>query len=212
MRRSCKTGQPIARLGDEALRRQNGAGGLTLVGSSRHARLDPFALPLCFSTADARADGGTRLVELHRQRVIVRRAVAGMTMAVNLPLRAFLGVALHLRPPRYAGSGTVAVVLEHRDPGLSLPLYAAADGVDIIAEWHSWAQVLGVPLLVVDPDGALREAFPQFGPLRVGAPVARRRRREAVRCRRPRFLMRRKPGRRDVMPVHRGEREIIARN
>ena len=194
------------------MRRQTGAGGPALAGSSRHARLDPFALPLCFSAADAGADGGTRLVELHRQRVIVRRAVAGMTMAVNLPLRAFLGVALHVPPPQAANAGTVAVVLEHRDPGLSLPLYAAADGVDIIAEWHSWAQVLGVPLLVVDPDGALREAFPQLGALRIAAPACRRRRRGAVRLRRPRFLVRRKPGRRGAMPVYRGERAIIARN
>jgi len=166
---------------------------------------------LAVSTHISRADGGTRLVELHRQRVIVRRAVKGMTMAVNLPLRAFLGVALHVPPPQAANAGTVAVVLEHRDPGLSLPLYAAADGIDIIAEWHSWSQVLGLPLLVVEPDGALREAFPQFGPLRVAGPVARRRRRGALGRRRPRFLMRRKPGEHGDMPVHRGEREIIAR-
>jgi hypothetical protein len=169
-------------------------------------------LPQCFSTADARADGGMRHVELHGQRVIVRRAVAGMTMAVNVPVAAFLGVALHVRPSFAGDAERVAVVLEHRDPGLSLPLYAAADGVDIIAEWRSWAQVLGLPLLVVEPDGALREAFPQFGPLRVAAPLARRRRRGALRQRRPSILMRRVAGRGGAMPVHRGEREIVARN
>jgi hypothetical protein len=167
---------------------------------------------LCFSAPDARADGGTRLVELHRQRVIVRRAVRGMTMAVNVPVRAFLGVALHLRGPQAADAGSVAVVLEHRDPGLSLPLYAATDGVDIVAEWRSWAQVLGLPLLLVDGDGALREAFSQFGALRVEAPAARRRRRGSLRHRRPSILTRRKPGRRGEMAVHRWEREIIARN
>ena len=193
------------------MRRQTGAGGLASVGSSRPARLDPFALPLRFFTRDARADGGTRLVELHRQRVIVRRAVAGMTMAVNLPVHAFLGVALHVRTPRTTQPGEVAVVLEHRDPSLSLPLYVATDAVDIVAEWHSWAQVLGLPLLVADPDGALREAFPQIGPLRVSEPLNRRRRRGAVRQRRPRFLVRRKPGRGGKLLVHCGEREIIAR-
>jgi hypothetical protein len=183
-----------------------------LAGSGRYARLDPFALPLCFSTADPRADGGMRLVELHPQRVIVRRAVRGMTMAVNLPVRSFLGVALHLRPPQAADAGSVAVVLEHRDPGLSLPLYAATDGLDIIAEWHAWAQVLGVPRLVIDQDGALREAFPRLGVLRVARPIGRRRSRGAIRRRRPSILMRRRPGRRGPMPVHRGEREIIARS
>jgi hypothetical protein len=175
-------------------------------------RLDPFALPLCFSAADARADGGTRTVELHQQRVIVRRAVKGMTMAVNVPLRAFLGVALHVHLPRAGAGDTVAVVLEHRDPGLSLPLYAADDAIDIIAEWHAWSQALGLPLLVADPDGALREAFPQLGTLRVAKPAQRRRRRGVLRNRRPAILTRRKPGRRGAMPVHHGEREIIARN
>jgi hypothetical protein len=167
---------------------------------------------LRFSTSDVRADGGTRLVELHRQRVIVRRAVAGMTMAVNLPVRAFLGVALHVRKPEPGEPAQVAVVLEHRDPGLSLPLYVATDSIDIVAEWHSWAMVLNLPLLVVDTDGALREAFPQLGSLRVGTPSDRRRRRGSVRRRRPRFLVRRKPGHRGEHAVHRDEREIIARN
>ena len=209
------------------MRRQTGAGGLALAGSSRHARLDPFALPvgssrparpdpfalpLCFSAADARADGGTRLVELHRQRVIVRRAVRGMTMAVNVPLRAYLGVALHVQPPNGTEAGTLAVMLEHRDPGLSLPLYVAQDGIDIIAEWRGWARVLGLPLLVGEQDGALRAAFPQLGALCVAEPIERRRRRGSVRRRRPSILTRRKLGRRGAMPVHRGEHEIIARN
>ena len=194
------------------MRRQTGAGGLAPAGSSRNLRLDPFALPLCFATVDARADGGTRLVELHRQRVIVRRAVRGMTMAVNLPLRCFLGIALQLDLSAPEVDARVAVVLEHRDPGLSLPLYCTDDGTDIVAEWHSWAQVLGLPLLVRGADGALRTAFPQLGALRVASPKPRRRRCGAIKSRRPRFLLRRRSGRPGAMPVHGGEREIIARN
>ena len=194
------------------MRRQTGAGGPALAGSSRYARLDPFTLPQCFSTADARADGGTRQVELHRRRVIVRRAVRGMTMAVNVPLRAYLGIALHLRPPRNDDAGALSIVLEHRDPGLSLPLFLASDGDDVIAEWHSWARVLGLPLLVSENDGALRAAFPQLGALRIAAPMPRRRRRGPIHQRRPRFLTRRRSGRAGEMPVHRDEREIIARN
>jgi hypothetical protein len=194
------------------LRRQTTARELTLAGSSRQPRLDPFTLPQCFATADARADGGTRLVELHRQGVIVRRAVSGMTMAVNVPLCAFLGVALHLRSAQGKDRGSVAVILEHRDPALSLPLYTANDAMDIIAEWRSWARVLGLPLLVGERNGVLREAFPQLGVLRVWSPTARRRRRNAVQRRRPRLLHRR--GVRHGAPeiVHRGEREIIARD
>jgi hypothetical protein len=43
-------------------------------------------------------------------------------------------------------------------------------------------------------------------------PAQRRRRRNVIRMRRPKFLMRRKAGRPASEPtIHRGEREIIAR-
>jgi hypothetical protein len=52
-----------------------------------------------------------------------------------------------------------------------------------------------------------------MGSVAVGAPSPRRRRRGAVKWRRPRFLMRRKAGRPAADPlVYRDEREIIARN
>jgi hypothetical protein len=82
-----------------------------------------------------------------------------------------------------------------------------------MAQWKSWSRVLGVPLLVADGDGALREPFRRIGRLGVGAPTPRRRRRSAIKWRRPSILMRRKPGRPSATPtVHRGEREFIARN
>jgi hypothetical protein len=73
--------------------------------------------------------------------------------------------------------------------------------------------VLGLPLLVAESDGTLREPFERMGQVRVGMPSPRRRRRAAIKWRRPRFLMRRKPGRPLAQqPVFRGEREIIARS
>ena len=65
-------------------------------GSSRALRLDPFALPVRFAARDERADGRCREVELTRDRVVLRRAVAGMRMAVNLPVIAYRGVALRM--------------------------------------------------------------------------------------------------------------------
>jgi hypothetical protein len=58
------------------------------VGSSRAERLDPFALPLRFVDADFAADGQVRHVELHRAHVVLRRALSGIKMAVNLPVAA----------------------------------------------------------------------------------------------------------------------------
>jgi hypothetical protein len=182
-------------------------------GSSRDERLDPFSLPLRFEARDAAADGSVRFVELMRERVVVRRSVRGMLMAVNLPVASYLGVALRIEPPAGTAPSAVALVLEHRDGALSLPLYRADDGTDIVAEWQSWARVLKLPLLVAGADGELREAFARIGAVRIAAPLPRRRKYSAVNARRPSIFLRRKPGRRLAgAAVHRGEREIIARN
>jgi hypothetical protein len=141
-------------------------------GSSRVERLDPFTLPVRFSVSDKGADERLRVVELSRERVVVHRAVAGITMAIRLPVAAYLGVALRMEPPDGESSGAVALVLEHKDPGLSLPLYRATDGTDIVAEWQSWGRVLELPLLVAEADGGLREPFARIGAVRVGAPRA----------------------------------------
>jgi hypothetical protein len=181
-------------------------------GSSRALRLDPFALPVQFAASDERADGRTREVELTRERVVVRRAVSGIRMAVNLPVTAFSGVAIRTLAADGAEPAAVAVMLEHKDPSLALPLYISADGHEVTAEWRSWASVLGVPLLVADDEG-VHEPFARLGKLRVNAPSLRRRRRNAIKRRRPSILMRRAPKRLGgETAIHRGEREIIARN
>jgi hypothetical protein len=176
-------------------------------------RLDPFSLPVRFSAADDAADACVRIVDLHRERVVVRRSVRGMRMALNLPVASFRGVAIRL----YGEAGKIptvmAVVLEHIDPALSLPLFAATESDEIVAEWQSWGRVLALPLLVAESDGSLREPFARLGALRVGAPTRRRRRRTAIARRRPLRRLRRRAA---VLPaeplVHREEREIIARN
>jgi hypothetical protein len=91
-------------------------------------------------------------------------------------------------------------------------LFVAADGDDAVVQWKSWARVLGLPLLVIESDGSLREPFRRIGRVTVGNPSPRRRRRGAIRARRPSILMRRKPSRPATAPqVHHGEAEIIAR-
>jgi Family of unknown function (DUF6101) len=176
-------------------------------------RLDPFALPVRFAAADAAADQCLRIVDLHRERVVLRRCVRGMRMALNLPLSAYRGVAIRLVGEKGLPPSAIAVVLEHRDPALSLPLYVAAESDEVLAEWQSWGRVLGLPLLVAADDGALREPFARIGALRIEAAAPRRRRRTMIARRRPRFLLRRRAGSPlAAAPVHRGEREIIARN
>jgi hypothetical protein len=181
-------------------------------GSGRALRLDPAALPVCYATGDARADESMRLVELDRERVVVRRAVRGIQMRLSLKVSEFLGVAIRVIPPDTTSEGAVAVMLEHRDEALSVPLMVSTghEG-DVVAEWQRWGRVLGRPLLIADGEG-FREPFERIGAVRVRASQPRRRRRGALRRRRPSILMRRKPGRPHGEPqVHR-EREIIARH
>ena len=169
-----------------------------------------------FFTARAFCDGrrhrGRRAarVDLHRERVVLRRALCGMRMAVNLPVAAYRRVAIRLdaateTPP------FVAVTLEHADASLSLPLFASTDTDDIVAEWQIWGRILGLPLLISDTDGTMREAFARMGRLRIEAPTWRRRRRSTIARRRPSRSLHRRVGRADrVFLVHRGEREITA--
>lgn len=167
--------------------------------TARPWRLDPFSLPARFATADDAADEGLRIVDLHRKRVVLRRALSGMRMAVNLPVAAYRGVAIRLdatteTPP------FVAVTLEHADAALSLPLFASSDTDDIVAEWQIWGRVLGLPLLISDTDGTTREAFARMGQLRIAAPTWRRRRRSAIARRRASRLLRRQVGRVAAVP------------
>jgi Family of unknown function (DUF6101) len=187
--------------------------GRIAAGSSRTLRLDPFSLPVRFEAADEAADERRRVIDLHRERIVVRRCVRGMRMALNLPLTAFRGVAIRLTGKAGEPPTAIAVVLEHCDPALSLPLFSSSASDDIVAEWQSWGRVLGLPLLVAERDGSLREPFARLGAVRIEAPTWRRRRRSAIARRRPSILLRRRAGVPLKTPsLHRGEREIIARN
>jgi Family of unknown function (DUF6101) len=187
--------------------------GRIAAGSSRPARLDPFCLPVRFEAADEAADKRLCIIDLHRERVLLRRCVRGMPMALNLPLSAFRGIAIRLSGKPDESPSSIAIVLEHGDPALSLPLFSSPEIDDIVEEWQAWGRALGLPLLVADCDGGLREPFARLGAVRIEAPTWRRRRRSAMARRRPLRLLRRRPGATAAAPfVHRGEREIIARN
>jgi hypothetical protein len=172
------------------VRRQTATCGIAPAGSSRFLRLDPLSLPVRFDAHDPRADGYTRQIELHRERVVLRRAVRGMQMAINVRVADFTGVALR------GNDEARTLVLVHRDPSLSIPLLVGADADEIAEAWAIWSEIFALPQL---DEGARK-------------PAARRRRANAIRARRPKFLMRRRAGIARELSVHRGEREIIARN
>lgn len=178
-------------------------------GSGRALRLDPFGLPVRFCAGDAAADGRVRDIELHRERVVLRRSLSGMRMALNMPVKAFDGISLELLPGEGGEPDVLAIVLEHSDPSLTLPLYLTPRPDEALAEWRAWSQVLGMPLLLASSVAGSA----QLEHLRIERPRPRRRRRSILKKRRPSILMRRGFGKiTKATPVHRGEREIIARN
>ena len=173
------------------MRRQTKSGA-NPAGSSRALRLDPLSLPVSFDAHDVRADGGVRNVELHRERVVLRRAVQGMRMAIQIRVSDFRGIALR------GIDDAQMLVLLHRDPSLTIPLCVSSDRDEIAAAWQTWSEMFALPQL------------PEDKPCE---PAPRRRRRNVICSRRPRFLVRRRGGGPlDASNVHRGEREIIARN
>jgi hypothetical protein len=181
-------------------------------GSSRAERLDPFSLPLRFAPDAGSAGTDVRAIELHTDHVVLLRALAGGKMTISLPLSSYYGVAIRLQPPTRAEHGCAAIVLEHPDPQFSVTLNRAADVRDIASQWQCWGQALELPLLVVDSDGSLREPFASNGSIQMGPIVCSRRSRSALKRRRGLQRLRRRTGSLAFASVHRGEREIIARN
>ena len=172
--------------------RQTATSGINPAGSSRALRLDPLSLPVSFNAHDTRADGGVRRIELHRERVVLHRAISGMRMAINVRVRDFLGVALR------GVDDAQMLVLVHRDPSLTIPLCVSSDREEIVSAWQMWSEIFALPQLAED---------------KVREPAPRRRRHNAIRARRPKFLVRRRAG--DLLNpanMHQGEREIIARD
>ena len=126
------------------MRRQTATSGINPAGSGRALRLDPLSLPVSFDAHDSRADGGVRQIELHRERVVLRRALHGMQMAVNIRVCDFLGVGLR------GIDDAQMLVLAHRDPSLTIPLCVSSDRDEIAHAWQMWSDIFALPQLPED--------------------------------------------------------------
>lgn len=177
-------------------------------------RLDPFSLPVRFSAPLAGpAAVGVAAVYLDRSQVVIKRPLGGIDATVACPVSAFRGIAVKMTVDPVTDGIRTIVELMHRDPAMSLPLVSVddlGDGEDIAADWQAWGKALGLPLLIVEGDGTIREALSQMGGLVVN-PVKARRMVSSLTRRRPRFLKRRKTGVKGETASIEG-REIIARD
>ena len=92
-------------------------------------------------------------------------AIPARTLSGEEEARAtFRGVTMRLLPAEGEDPAAIAIVLEHTDPGLSVPVFLSTEAEDASAIWKSWSRVLGLPLLVDEGDGTLREPYRRLGP------------------------------------------------
>jgi Family of unknown function (DUF6101) len=171
-------------------------------------RLNPFTLPARYEAFPAGTATGTS-VYLDRKVAILRRRVAGLPLNIRIPIKMYRGVAIRFTEAHDTPVRT-EILLAHRDPALHLVLSCGEDAGELAADWLAWANLFGLPLLVAEDDGSFRSARTYLGRLKVSTPRERRYHAQFAE-RRPRFLSRRKPGRKGPYEMLEG-REIIARS
>jgi hypothetical protein len=146
-----------------------------------------------FEACDPRADNSSRVIDVAREEVTIRRAVAGVPMAIRVASGAYHGVGLRVACVK-EGRFRYEVRLVHRDPDLSVSLAEGDDERAIEDRWRAWVGFLRLPALVERIEGMEIEVNLGSCDLTQRSPI-RRRRGSATSSRRPRFLRRRKAGR-----------------
>jgi Family of unknown function (DUF6101) len=141
---------------------------------------------------DPRSDNRRRIVDVSREAIIIRRAVAGVSMAIRVGSHAYRGVALWLTGLE-DGRFHYEVRLAHRDPDLSVPLGEGDDLAEMEARWREWVAFLRLPALAGRAGSADTPVNVRCDDLARATPCPRWRG-SALRRRRPRFHKRRAPG------------------
>lgn len=183
--------------------------GLKPAWAGQNFRLDPQRLPQAASYATCDVDGDVNFT-ITKKGAVIRRPLKNSRLPVSiaLPVNAFEGVAARAMEDD-DGEITVTLELYHHDNALSVPLLVAHDLEDIAADWRAWAKAFGMPMLIIENDGAPRRLDDCLVRTR-DMPSVPRRPVKLTKDRRPRFLARRKTGGLGCRAVLDG-REIIAR-
>lgn len=117
------------------------------------SRPDPDNLPARYLASIGEAPGHEVFsIVLDVDSAVVRRRVGGVPTTLVIPTAAFRGIAVAIS----ADLETMEFELAHPDPGMSLPLGRLADVDEAATVLRRWAEVLALPMLVVDEDGRMR--------------------------------------------------------
>jgi hypothetical protein len=118
-------------------------------------RLDPARLPQEVSYASPSLEDvmftlSPRGAVMHR-----RQSETGRPISIALPARCFNGVAARAIEDD-AGNVTVTLELMHANEAYSVPLLVAHDLDQVAGDWHRWAELFGLPMMLVEEDGVAR--------------------------------------------------------
>lgn len=186
------------------------ASGAQPVWAGNEFRLDPARLPQKLIYATRNSTGDVQITVDQNGCVLKRLLeVSGLPLNIALPVNVFQGVAARAM---HTGPESVLVTLEllHHDPDLCVPLFVGSDLEGIARDWQVWADLLGLPMLIIDEDGVARTL--DESARRVIKDKSHPRRHHAMFAeRRPRFLARRRMGTLGCRMVLDGL-EIIARD
>jgi hypothetical protein len=149
--------------------------------------------PVTRHAADARADGGTRLVHVRADRIVIKRTLRNVQMTVAVPVIAYKGLVIAAR----LQVGTATLYLRHDDQDLDVALMSG-DAIEVAQKARGWGALFDKPI-AIEEVGV--NVFQPFG-----------RERHKKPSRRSSFARRREVGVPErTKTSFRGEREIIAR-
>ncbi len=126
--------------------------------------------------------------------VTVRKQLeqSGVAIKIKIPVTEFVGVAVATSISE-EGVLTSSIELVHSDKELNYKVFEEEGNHNVVAEWQNWGKKLRLPLFIRAGDGSYMPYSQQVDGLMVGD-MAPRRKLAAEASRRPRFLIRRKPG------------------
>jgi Family of unknown function (DUF6101) len=118
-------------------------------------RLDPARLPHDVSIATIASDDVSFTISARGAVMHRRQSETGAPLSIALPARTFRGVAARAMED---DEGTVTVTLEllHSNEAFSVPLLVAHDLESVSGDWHRWAEVFGLPMMLIEDDGVAR--------------------------------------------------------
>ena len=118
-------------------------------------RLDPSRLPQDVSYAAIASDDVSFTLSTRGAVMRRRQAETGLPLSIALPACTFRGVAARAMEDDQ-GEVTVTLELLHTNEAYSVPLLVAHNLESVSGDWHRWAEVFNLPMMLIEDDGVAR--------------------------------------------------------